>query len=249
MPAHWNVVAGVYRLGIAGSSSNSVVFQFTSHPEGTGEKLHLVPGDVLSTTVTLPAGVAPAKLPSPEETDGISSTWSSKRVGQGWAVTNTQTVTAPVETYGVSGGLFEATVTNQASTNGYILQAEATLPARFTSAQARMETKVPGKVSPPGIGRVAAGGGHSLAISQANRAGYGWGAQRRWPGRRRIKRLPDYGSDKSRRARRSAVPAGGSRQRPHDRVERRPPPLRLGLGLLQPNRNRPALRQQGHPPN
>lgn len=175
MPAHWNVVAGVYRLGIAGSSSNSVVFQFTSHPEGTGEKLHLVPGDVLSTTVTLPAGVAPAKLPSPDETDGISSTWSSKRVGQGWAVTNTQTVTAPVETYGVSGGLFEATVTNQASTNGYTLQAEATLPARFTSAQARMETKVPGKVSPPGIGRVAAGGGHSLAISQTNRAGYGWG--------------------------------------------------------------------------
>ena len=176
MPAHWNVVAGVYRLGVTASGANTVAVKYASHPEETGERLHLVPGDVITTTVTLPAGVSPAQLPGATEADGIASSWSSTRVGQGWAVTQTQTATAPVETYGVTGGTFEASVTAQLWNAGYTVTAETVLPKRFTSAQARMEAKVPGKVSPPGVGRIAAGGGQSIAISEANRAGYGWGA-------------------------------------------------------------------------
>ena len=175
IPAHWNVAAGVYGLAVSGSGSNTMSLQFASHPGPTGEKLHLVPGDVISTTVTLPAGVTPAQLPGASEVDGIGYSWASKRVGQGWAVTQTQTVTTSVERYGPTSGMFKATVTNQVWNTGYTVQAETTLPVRFTSAQARMETKVPGKVSPPGIGRIAAGGGQSIAISEANRAGNGWG--------------------------------------------------------------------------
>ncbi|GAA1619924.1 hypothetical protein [Leucobacter chromiireducens] len=175
IPAHWNVEAGVYGLEVSGGASNTVDISFASHPEDAGEYLALVPGDVMSTEVSLPAGVSPAALPDATEAAGIASSWTSARVGQGWTVTHTQTVTAPRAEYGPVTGAFTASVTPQAWNDGYTLTAAATLPARFTSAQARMATEVPGRVSPPGIGRIAAGGGQSIAISQAYRDGYGWG--------------------------------------------------------------------------
>lgn len=175
IPVHWNVLAGVYHLGVKGSGPDSISIHFSSHPEETGERLYLVPGDVVTTTVYLPRGVSPAPLPKADEAGGIASSWMSERVGEGWTVTQTQRVTSPVEVYGVASGTFEASTTNQVWNDGYTVQAEATLPARFTSAQARTETKVPGVVAAPGLGRITAGGGQSIAVSQTNQEGYGWG--------------------------------------------------------------------------
>ena len=72
IPVHWNVLAGVYHLGVKGSGPDSISIHFSSHPEETGERLYLVPGDVVTTTVYLPRGVSPAPLPKADEAGGIA---------------------------------------------------------------------------------------------------------------------------------------------------------------------------------
>lgn len=174
LPASWNVVAGVYRLGMSGSTASSAAVRFSSHPDGAGERLHLREGDIMTTTVSLPATVTPGRLPATTTQGGITASWSSERTENGWDVTLIETVTRPIATMPTKTRQFPATLSESAWDSGFEMSAETTLPERFASAQPMVETKVPGRITSPGLGRVSAGAGQSLAITN-NRLVNGWG--------------------------------------------------------------------------
>ncbi|TQL43373.1 alpha-tubulin suppressor-like RCC1 family protein [Leucobacter komagatae] len=174
LPVAWNVTAGVYGLGLSGSTATNAAVKVSSHPDLGGETLHLRAGDAIVTTVSVPSSVTPGRLPEATSQAGLTTTWSSVRTGAGWDVTLTETITAPIANVPTRTAQFPVSVNQQAWTSGFTMSAQTVLPARFTSSQARTETKVPGRIAKPGLGKVSAGGGQSMALTNKWLA-YGWG--------------------------------------------------------------------------
>lgn len=180
VPVAWNVDAGVYQLRRTGSGSSNSSVAFSSHPGSAAERLHLRAGDVLTTTVKLPAGVTAGTLPSAQTLGDRTITWAAAAAGSETNVTRTENVTADVVDYGPTAASFPIKITNAALSAGYTLQANADLPGRFVSGQPTMQTQIPpaANISGPGASHLAAGGGHSLAIGKSWYInGFGRGAE------------------------------------------------------------------------
>ncbi|MGO3886694.1 MAG: RCC1 domain-containing protein [Mycetocola sp.] len=89
-------------------------------------------------------------------------------------MTITETVTAPIATVPKRTAQIPVTLNQQAWTSGFTMSAHTILPERFSSAQSRTETKVPGRIAKPGLGKISAGAGQSMALTN-KWLSYGWG--------------------------------------------------------------------------
>lgn len=174
IPAAWGVKTGVYGLGGTLASTSSATIRFQTQPSSAAETLYLQAGEILRTTVVLPAGVTPGTLPAPSSSGGIDTVWRSERIGADWAVTHTRTATAAVEAVPNAAVTFPVRLTSAVAASGFEISASAYLPPRFTSAQASAIGEVSGLVSAPKLGRISAGGGQSMALAQSGSA-YGSG--------------------------------------------------------------------------
>ncbi len=144
------VDAGVYDLGVTatdgakfGSTPTAGSVSFEMHPAGA-DPLSLEPGDLVTSSVVLPAGMAPGELPAPERTTTYLRTWAAAEQHGIWTVTSTlaaetaATVQLPSSEFAVT-----AAFPKIVGPEDLELRAEIGLPERLTSTHASDTTRVP----------------------------------------------------------------------------------------------------------
>lgn len=174
LPVAWRVALGVYELELSGAHASGTAIRVSNFADISEEQLYLRAGDAIVTTVSVPASVTPGSLPQVSAQPGMTAEWASVRTDEGWKITLTERVTEPIRNVQRRVAEFPATLSSEAWTDGFVMSAHVELPQRLSSAQDQTETRVPGRITSPALGRISAGGAQSMAVVQDG-TGYGWG--------------------------------------------------------------------------